>query len=228
MISSDLDHSDFDSGIDAGEDQGVFTPGLVKHGEFGTFADSTPATANRSATKQYVLVGAVMLAGIALLWFLRQQGVGADLLFADTKIDYNLDQPIDEQAEARQRKVMDDLAIDASAGQVPANEIEQNPFRLAQMTQLEPEVPLIQAQPEQVPTGPTPEEMRLAELDRLAAELYLNTVIAGRISLARINSQTYRVGDVVAGEFTVMEITADRTVVLEADGYEYVLEMSSR
>lgn len=227
MIPTDLEPN---GQTDLGEEQhGVFTPGLMRAQDLGQA--STPSIAKRSALKQYVIVGAVVAAGVAVLVFLRQQGVGADLLFADTpKIDYNLDQPVDEQAEARQRKVLDDLAVADGPVQVPGEELENNPFRLAQITQ--DDEPIADDAPAAVkpvkPAGPSPEEIRLAELDRLFTTLNLNTVIAGRISLARINGQTFRVGDVVAGEFTIKEITADRTVILAADGYEYILEMATR
>ncbi|MEM8757406.1 MAG: hypothetical protein AAGF47_06460 [Planctomycetota bacterium] len=228
MITNDLEPGGGDAGFGQ-ENEGVFTPGLIRADEAGGDQPIVPS-GGRSAMKQYVLVGGVVLLGVGVLVFLRQQGVGADLLFADTpKIDYNIDQPIDEQVEARQRQVLTDLSLGEEPVQMPAEAVDTNPFRLAHMTQEdEPELPAMMEPEPEMPTGPSPEELRLAELDRLAAGLALNSVIAGRISLARINSQTYRVGDLIAGEFTVMEITADRTVVLEADGYEYVLEMSNR
>ena len=230
MIPSDFEQ-DTKRPSGSGEHEGVFTPGLVRQQDLQGSADMSN-TAKRSAIKQYVIVGGVVAAGVAVLFFLRQQGVGADLLFADTpKIDYNLDQPIDEQAEARQRRVMHNLTIGDGPLQVPSDQIGTNPFRLAQITQDETEVVNEEtgkpAEPIK-PTGPTPEELRLAQLDRLFTGLSLNTVIAGRISLARINGQTYRVGDSVGEAFTIKEITADRTVILEAEGYEYVLEMTTR
>ena len=120
MIPTDFDtdpHQDPTS-----ENEGVFTPGLMRAQDLG--ADSGASSTQRSAVKQYVLLGGVVVAGIAVLWFLRQQGVGADLLFADTpKIDYNLDQPVDEQAEARQRRVMGDLSMGEGPVQIPSGEV---------------------------------------------------------------------------------------------------------
>jgi hypothetical protein len=212
---------------DAQESKGVFVPGLAQLEAGGSSA--VPAIAKRSATMQYVLLGGVLLAGVGVLVFLRTQGLGADLVLGnEPKIDYPIDAPTNVKAEQRQRQVMADLASSDDLVQVPSENIEQNPFRLAEITRDEAaEAADTGAAPLQTRTGPTPEELRLAELDRHAASLQLNTVISGRISLARINGRTYRVGDTVEDVFRITEITAERTVALEADGHEYVLEMAS-
>ncbi|MEL6797555.1 MAG: hypothetical protein AAFO89_12125, partial [Planctomycetota bacterium] len=66
------------------------------------------------------------------------------------------------------------------------------------------------------------------ELERRCDLIKLGAVISGRISLARINGKTYRIGDTVAGEFRVVAINPDRTVEIKADDTTYVLEMTSR
>lgn len=208
---------------------GVFTPALAKI-QVGADATAEAPIAHRSATKQYLIVGGVILAGIAVLVFLRTQGVGAGLVLGDdsVKIDYPIDAPQNVNTEERQRNVLAALASSNDIAQVPSDEIVQNPFRLQAITSSEEEVVEAGQPMTQQPTGPTEEEIRLAELDRLAATLELNTVISGRISLARINGKTYRLGDTVAGEFRVMAINPDRTVEIKADETTYVLEMASR
>ncbi|MEO0629569.1 MAG: hypothetical protein AAFY46_02435, partial [Planctomycetota bacterium] len=122
----------------------------------------------------------------------------------------------------------DALASSGDIAQVPSEDIEQNPFRLQSITSSGEEIAEGEVEQVEIPQGPTPEEIRLAELDRLAATLELGTVISGRISLARINGKTYRIGDTVADEFRVVAINPDRTVEIKADDVTYVLEMTSR
>ncbi|MEO1583191.1 MAG: hypothetical protein AAFR96_01310 [Planctomycetota bacterium] len=230
MTTHDFDESLGTNADPLAPEGGVFTPALAKiqAGAGDAAASATPA--HRSATKQYLLVGGVVAAGIGVLVFLRMQGVGADLLNADEPtIDYPLDAAVNVNTEQRQTEVLDALANSNIVAQVPSEQIEKNPFFLQSITSSGETIAEAGAAPEPVaPTGPTPEEIRLEELDRLAATLELNTVISGRISLARINGKTYRIGDTIAGEFRVMAINPDRTVEIKADQTTYVLEMTSR
>ncbi len=209
---------------------GVYTPALAKIQAGAADPGAEAAVAHRSATKQYMLLGGVILAGIGVLVFLRMQGVGAGLAVGDdgVSIDYPLDAPTNVNTENRQQEVLEALASTDDVVQVPADQIEENPFRLQSITSSGEEVVQAEVDLPHEPVGPREEELRLAELDSLVATLELNTVIAGRISLARINGKTYRIGDTVAGEFRVMAINPDRTVEIKADEVTYVLEMASR
>lgn len=212
-----------------GGEHAVFTPALAKI-QAGGGAVEAPV-AHRSAARQYMLVGAVVAAGVGVLVFLRMQGVGAGLVSAgedEVKIEYPIDAPTNVNTEKRQRDVLNALASSGAITQVPSDEIRQNPFRLQSITSSDEEVSEVGPEEIEVQKGPTPEEVRIAELDRLAATLELNTVISGRISLARVNGKTYRIGDTVAGEFRVIAINPDRTVEIMADETIYVLEMADR
>ncbi len=228
-----MSFTDFDESLGTagpGGERGIFTPALAKI-QAGQDAAAAAPVAHRSAAKQYMLVGGVVAAGIGVLIFLRMQGVGAGLVSAGEDgvvIQYPIDAPTNANTERRQRDVLDALASSGKIAQVPADEIRQNPFRLQSITQTEEEIAAGDEPAVEVPKGPSPEEIRLAELDRLAATLELGTVISGRISLARINGKTYRIGDTVAGAFRVVAINPDRTVEVKADDTTYVLEMTSR
>lgn len=213
-----------------GDDTAVFTPALAKIQAGGDAGEAAPVV-HRSATKQYMLVGAVVAAGIGVLVFLRMQGVGAGLVSAGedaVEIQYPLDAPTNANTEKRQRDVLAQLASSGAIAQIPSEQIDQNPFRLQSITSSGEEVADVDEPMVETPQGPSPEQIRLDELDRLAATLELGTVISGRISLARINGKTYRIGDTVAGEFRVVAINPDRTVEIKADETTYVLEMTSR
>lgn len=228
-----MNTKDFDESLgtfDKEPEGGVFTPALARLQAAGGDQSEGDAVAHRSATKQYMLVGGVVLAGIATLVFLRSQGVGADLVFGqdEVKIDYPIDAPNNVNTEQRQRRVLESLATSGEIAQVPAEDIEQNPFQLKNITSTGEEISEADSKANAKPAGPSPAQLRLQELDRLAATLELNTVISGRISLARINGKTYRLGDTVADEFRIMAINPDRTVEIKADETVYILEMDSR
>lgn len=228
-----MSFTDFDESLgttDMGDDSAVFTPALAKI-QAGGGAGAEAPVAHRSVTRQYMLVGAVVAAGIGVLVFLRMQGVGAGLVSAgedEVTIEYPIDAPTNVNTEKRQQEVLDALASSGEIAQVPSEDIEQNPFRLQSITSSGEEIAEGEVEQVEIPQGPTEEEIRLAELDRLAATLELGTVISGRISLARINGKTYRIGDTVADEFRVVAINPDRTVEIKAEDVTYVLEMTSR
>lgn len=184
----------------------------------------------RSPSKQYMIVGFVLAVSAGLLWFMRGQAIGVDVAEGtEVKIDYEVDEKAASSDTVRQREVLFNLELSEDPVQVPSAEIQKNPFAMATLTGVEPE-PTTQvadgsSEPE-APRGPTPEEIREGQLDRLAASLELNTVLRGRVSLARINGKTYRIGDAVESEFILLSIE-DRTVTLGADGITYILELDS-
>lgn len=187
-----------------------------------------PVSEQRSPRKQYMIVGFVLAVSAGLLWFMRGQAIGVDLAEGkEVKIEYEVDEKAASNDTKRQREVMFNLELSEDPVQVPAEEIQKNPFAMAGLTGEEApaEVASADAKPEK-PKGPTPEELREQQLDRLAASLSLNTVLKGRVSLARINGKTYRIGDVVESEFILLSIE-DRTVSLGADGITYILELDS-
>lgn len=187
-----------------------------------------PASEQRSPRKQYMIVGFVLAVSAGLLWFMRGQAIGVDLAEGkEVKIEYEVDEKAASNDVKRQREVMFNLELSEDPVQVPADEIQKNPFAMSTLTGEDEPVEVASNDPKpDKPKGPTPEELREQQLDRLASSLSLNTVLKGRVSLARINGKTYRIGDVVESEFILLSIE-DRTVSLGADGITYMLELDS-
>ncbi len=180
-----------------------------------------------NAGKQYMIVGAVLVLSAGALWFMRGQGVGVDIASGEeVKIEYEVDEKAIVEEEERQRELMQDLTLTDNPNQVPVDELQKNPFEMALLTQDEDEPEMTKVE-EPVRRGPTAEELRAQELQRAYDNLELNTVLRGRVSLARIDGKTYRVGDVVAKEFLLLSIE-DRSVTLGADGKTYTLELDAR
>ncbi len=110
---------------------------------------------------------------------------------------------------------MFDLELSEDPVQVPADEITKNPFAMSSLTADEEEPVSEVVSRLRTSPRPTPEEIRMAELDRLAASLGEHGA-QGSCRL-RINSKTYRIGDAVESEFILLSIE-DRSVTLGADG----------
>jgi len=224
MMPTDMQNSQFAE--DLGEEKSISPTFRQLQLEASGEGDIHTAGESSSSSRQYVIVAFVVAVSVGLLWFMRGQGLGVDLAEGkEIKIEYEVDETAASNDIERQHKVMFDLELSEDPVQVPADELTKNPFAMSVLTG-EDEEPVEQVatkQPDK-PKGPTPEELREQQLDRLAASLKLNTVLKGRVSLARINGKTYRIGDAVESEFILLSIE-DRSVTLGADGITYIIEL---
>lgn len=224
MMPTDMQNNKFAE--DLGEEKSISPTFRQLQLEANAAAEGPVVSEKHSSSRQYMIVGFVLAVSAGLLWFMRGQGVGVGLAEGkDVKIEYEVDEKAASDDIKRQREVMFNLELSEDPVQVPADEITKNPFAMATLTgeDEEPETQVAQKAPEK-PKGPTPEELREQQLDRLAAGLKLNTVLKGRVSLARINGKTYRIGDAVESEFILLSIE-DRAVTLGADGITYTIEL---
>ncbi len=223
MMPTDMQNNKFAE--DLGEEKAISPTFRQLQVEASSALDGSAAVEKHSPSKQYMIVGFVLAVSAGLLWFMRGQGLGVDLADAkDVKIEYEVDEKAASDDIKRQHEVMFNLELSEDPVQVPADELKKNPFAMAALTG-EDEEPVTQvAAKEPERRGPTPEEIREQQLDRLAASLKLNTVLKGRVSLARINGKTYRIGDAVESEFILLSIE-DRAVTLGADGITYEIEL---
>ncbi|HED53818.1 MAG TPA: hypothetical protein ENJ00_06415 [Phycisphaerales bacterium] len=226
MIPTDLEHNGLEN--QPGEsDSGVFTPSLAQLEISKTESLGTESSfgSSRSVSKQYMVVGLVLLISGGLLWFMRKEGLGAGIASGgEVAIEYPIDNAKPVADPERQRQLLFDLELSENPAQIPASELQKNPFSMAE---LKPSLPDDQVEAVVEPTGPTPEELRLQELDSKAEQLVLNTVLRGRVSLARINSKTYRIGDTVESDFILLSIS-ERSVTLGADGNTYELTIDKK
>ncbi|GAB5497091.1 MAG: hypothetical protein Phyf2KO_21710 [Phycisphaerales bacterium] len=182
---------------------------------------------SRTPGKQYIIVGLVLAVSAGLLWFMRDQGLGVGFASGDeVKIEYEVDENAAAEDHEKQQRLMHDLSLTDNPNQVPVEELNKNPFEMSILTNDDDETEVAQVEVREEPKGPTPEEIRARELQRTFDGLKLNTVLRGRVSLARIDGRTYRVGDVVESEFLLLSID-DRSVTLGADGKTYILELDS-
>ena len=225
MMPTDMEHNKFAE--DIGEEKAISPTFRQLQIEATAAADGPAAVEKNSSSRQYLIVGFVLAVSAGLLWFMRGQGIGLDHASGkDVKIEYEVDEKAANDDIKRQREVMFNLELSEDPVQIPADEITKNPFAMSTLTGEDEEEQVIAAAAPEKPKGPTPEEIRQNQLDRLAASLELNTVLKGRVSLARINGKTYRIGDAVESEFILLSIE-DRSVTLGADGVTYIIELDT-
>jgi len=188
------------------------------------------AQESSSSSRQYIIVAFVLAVSAALLWYMRDQGLGAGFASGDEiKIEYEVDPNAVNTDTEHQRKLLFNLELTDNPNQVPVEDLNKNPFVMAELIKGdEPEeIANTTTDEPEIQKGPTPEEIRARDLQRTIDGLKLNTVLRGRVSLARIDGKTYRVGDVVESEFLLLSIQ-DRSVTLGADGKTYTIDLGSK
>lgn len=175
----------------------------------------------RKVNVQTLVVVGVVVASAGLLYAMRLHGMGAGMKFDGlAKIDYDWTKP---QNEGHQKQVLADLARSGKGVEPLVEHLPKNPFSLDLDAPSSTPVAL---------TDPNAAARR-SELERQVREkevlsalstLQLNSVMEGRVPLARIGTRIYRIGDTV-GEHFVLRAVHGRTVDLEADGRVYALSI---
>lgn len=196
------------------------------------FASAAPA--KRRISSQTIVLGAVLAGAGALLFGMRQMGMGPRVSLANLKLEYErTDEGTDTAAETA--RVLKELEEAARPVQIKAEALGRNPFRLVQAEQpseeLDDESYAQQAQSDAQAKAEEDERKRLAAansaLEGAVASLKLYSVMGGRVPLARIDDETVTVGDTVASRFLVKSIEG-RVVTLEAEGKEFRLSVEDQ
>lgn len=188
----------------------------------GSFGGSAPA---RRYNLQTIILVVVVAASAGMLYAMRRHGMGAGFTFQTVKIDYEWDH-LSPVNQAQQQRVLDDLARSGQPIKVTVAQLPKNPFVL----DLSVAVPVMD--PGHV-VDPNAEAARLAEINRKIREreiqnalatVQLQSVMDGRVPIARVNGRFVRVGDTVADVFTVRAIHG-RTVELAVDDRVFAVSM---
>ncbi|TVQ60940.1 MAG: hypothetical protein EA378_10215 [Phycisphaerales bacterium] len=188
----------------------------------GASAASGGGPKTKISAQQVVLL-AVLVIGGGLLFGMRKLGMGPDLVIADPGITY------EPRANARPtgelERLMSSLEQSSAPVQIPLDSVERNPFEIRAVLEA-------RAQSGQPPVD---EEALAAEAARKAAaererqiqdmisRLALQSTMDGRVPVARINNEFYRIGDRVATEFMLVRIDGRTAVLSTDDGQEFVL-----
>lgn len=217
-----------DNGRDEGKDSNA--PALRLDALTGAMESLGEAPKKRLPVQLIMLVGLVVVAGGSLL-AMRKLGMGPSGAEGnEVKIDYDDKGSL---ASADHQKVLDDLTSSHIEQQVPTEQVQRNPFKMAESLQ-----GTLKAKPEVVDDGSVKTLREKEEAERLQREieerraliqstkdsLKVHSVLGGSSPLARINNEVVRVGQKVADMFTVTAIH-DRSVELSLDGQTYTISM---
>lgn len=165
-----------------------------------------------------VLVIVIGLAAGVLLG-MRYLGMGPKVSLANIDIDYAFD--TDTPAPSRDHtRILSDLQAGGKFRRVPLDMVQTNPFAWRSL-----------AHQDTAPTGPDPADLnrkqaeaRKKAISDAAKLLVLNSVMGGRIPVARVSGELVKVGDRVGEYFTVQAI-GGRSVDLETEGQVFTLTL---
>jgi hypothetical protein len=135
---------------------------------------------------------------------------------------------------ADHKRILKDLASTNITGQVPADQVQKNPFLLADLLGEETVVPGEDATAAQERARQErmkrDSEAHKKMVERELAGMKINGIMgataAGDTGVVRINGELYRVGEEVAELFTLKSIQA-RGVELESNGEVYTVSLDA-
>ena len=185
------------------------------------------AEPKKSVPTQIILLVAILAISGGLIYGMRAVGLKPGSMFAiNTKtVDYDVNKSALDMEQ--HRKIMEDLSVDPSLTQVPLEDVQKNPFKLADAGDT-PDMP--------VDTTPTHRRsqaeieaeraalQRKKDIANLVESLEVHSILGGTVPVARISGHLVRQGDTIEDLVTVTEIHG-RHVVLEADGKTYTIGM---
>lgn len=184
--------------------------------------------AGRTSTQVVILLLVVAVSAVSL-WWMRREGTRVGVTFAELKVDYT--EPDAEKARTYAR-IMADLSRIQAPLDVALGEFGASPFML------ESGKPVVKHGQVVMPTGPSAEEVaareaaekaeaRRLELESALGNLRLQSIMGGRVPLARVDDRTVRIGDTIGEYFVVTDISG-REVTVTADGQTFTLSLAER
>lgn len=199
-------------------------PGVVTPDAFGSLGPSKKWTPT-----QPIVLAMVLVVSAGALYAMRTIGVKHAIAFDGGK-QFEFDANKDAAFEAEYSRVMGELSSVNNPLDIALVDFGRSPFALASAQQAlaAGSVPI-------VPTsaGPSPEQKAAAELARKraviaseASKIVVQSVMGGRVPLARIDDEVVRIGDKIGDLFTVTQIEG-RSVTIEAEGQKFVLNMQN-
>lgn len=168
-----------------------------------------------------MVLGLVLCIAGATLFGMRSLGNAGKIALLDIKIDY----PLDGASKASlkdQQLVLQDLRSSTELKQVPLEEVQMNPFEWRGLGPAETQRAGPGVDPAEL--SRRAREQRQRDIDMAFGRLVLNSIIGGRIPVARISGEMVKVGGKVGEYFTVLSIDG-RSVVLVADDKQFVMTL---
>ncbi len=185
---------------------------------------SASGTASRSLNTTAIVLGIIVLAGVASIMSMRwvatanaDSDAGTDTQGLLAMLP-ELRRAVDEaDADSQQLSIMRNNPTER---QVPSSDLQKDPFVIPAVDK-KPEVEAVTAP--RGPVGPTPEELRAqhrATIEQAANSVRVSSVLSGVSPMAIIDGVAIRVGDslpVDEWEFTVAAITSEGVTLTYMD-----------
>ena len=180
-----------------------------------------PIKVRNKIPQQTIIMLIVLTVSAGAIFAMRKLGTKAGIAMGGEIVQYT---PPDSERTKSYARIMDELSSIQTPLDVALGEFGKSPFMLRN-NQAQPLIDPVSA------AMPTPEqtaaedakrrlEQRKQELRDKASLIVVQSVIDGRVPIARINGEMFRVGDVVSEVFTITGIK-ERTVTFEADGIKF-------
>lgn len=172
---------------------------------------------------------AVLLAAAGgVVYSMRKMGIGPLKAFAQTKMpDYDVTKS--SAIGADHQKILSQLQQASAAAQVPADQVQKNPFRLADALTDNSADEADAKKTEQQRQAAAARAKKDAEARAKAVEAKLNaikihSIMRGATPVARVNSDFVRVGDMIDETFLVKAIN-ERSLEVESEGVTYLISL---
>ena len=191
-----------------------------------SFAAATP---KRGVSPQSLVLALVVVGSAGVLFGMRHFGLGpGSAIAADVEIDYKIDGAAAAAVPDGYAHVMDALDRSSRPMQVAAAKLTQDPFVLLDLLP-DPEgldgeftrdsgenaARLVRER----------EAKRRREVQADFNTLQLQSVLGGRVPVARIGSSIVRAGDPVGESFMVKAISGRSVLLVTEEGWEFTLSM---
>jgi len=219
--------------IEAGNTQGAAAAdGSLSKLSFGGVAGPAEGSGEHAMVRkrakvpqQTIIMLVVLAVSAGAIYGMRKLGMKAGIAMGVDPIEYTA--PNRDRTQSYDR-IMGDLARIQNPLDVALSEFGKSPFMLHNSSTaviVDPVAgPSATAEEIALQEAAKRAESRRVELESRLADILLQSVMGGRRPLARINGETYRIGDVVNEVFVIKRI-ADRSVVLTTDGKDFTLTL---
>ncbi len=206
---------------------GVFRLDALAPGAAGSGAD--PFAAPKPKLSQSLIFFLLLvIAGGAILFFMRQIGIGPMASLATMKApDYDVTKDLKGKTGDHKR-VLKDLSESSVKTQVPIEQVQKNPFKLSDMINTTPQPGEDSEAAARALTerARRDADARSRQIEGILSNLKVHAILGGSGSnpVARINDQAVRLGDTIEELLTVSAMK-DRSVDLECDGKIYTISL---
>lgn len=182
-----------------------------------------PRPRRKSQTQHLIIVALIVISG-GMLYGMRTYGMRSGITFKEVKVEFTADTGTTKSASYQ--RIMNDLERAGKPVQIPGERLKKNPFMLgAAPSPTDPNANSAEIEAKkQAELARIERERHAADVATALSTLQLHSVIDGRVPVARVNDQSVKVGDKIAGFFTVLSISG-REVELESEGQSYILSM---